>query len=138
MRSLNRSTKIGVALTVVAVAAVVALWFTNTESLDFPFEVITQDVQPGDTVEIDLGDRSCAPNSVILYRPSGLGRWQETHVSGRRDIRRWYEISTRTYAEIAECRTADTWEVPIPDNIGWSRIAVCATDNDCAEINIGQ
>lgn len=138
MRSLNRSTKIGVALTVVAAAAVVALWFGNTESLDFPFEVITQDVQPGDTVEIDLGDRSCAPNSVILYRPSGLGRWQETHVSGRRDIRRWYEIDTRSYDELSICRPAGTWEIRIPDDIGWSRIAVCASDNDCAEIDLGQ
>jgi len=138
MRSLSRSTKIGVALTVVAVTAVVGLWFTNTESLNFPFEAITQDVQPGDTVEIDLGDRSCAPNSMILYRPSGLGRWQETHVNGRRDIRRWYEISTRSYTELSICRPAGTWEFTIPDDIGWSRIAVCSLDDDCAEINLGQ
>jgi hypothetical protein len=49
------STKIRIALTMVAVAAVAALWFGNTESLDFPFDVITQDVQPGDTVEITIG-----------------------------------------------------------------------------------
>jgi hypothetical protein len=75
---------------------------------------------------------------VIFYRPSGLGRWQETHVNGRLDIRRWYEVDTRSYDEILVCRTGGTWQVPIPDDIGRSRIAVCATDNDCAEINIEQ
>ena len=129
-----------VGLLVLLLAVPTVLWFGNTESLDFPFSVPGAPVRPGVSVAVDMGDRVCAPNIEIVYRPSRLGRWQETHVNGRTDFRRWWETSNREYFKNLDCAIGGEgeWIVTVPADVTSNRIAICGLDNDCVEIAIDQ
>lgn len=110
---------------------VAVLWFANTEALDFPYQDEAIQLTPGESAEVEID--GCLPNIGIRYRPSAFGRWQETHVNGQRDIRRWWDISSRSYDHTLACRSGP-WVVSIPDDLVSDHFAICGSGNDCVEI----
>lgn len=108
------------------------LWFSNTESLAFPHQDEPLRLAPGETIELEVD--GCLPNSAIRYRPTVFGRWQETHVNGKRDIRRWWVLSRREYTEVLVCRDGP-WVVHVPDDLVSNHFAVCGLSNsNCVEV----
>ncbi len=124
---------------VVAVAAAMvllaisALWFGNTESLEFPFQDEPLQLAAGETAEVDTGG-VCPPNTVITYRPSHFGRWQQTHVGGELKIRQWWAVSTQEFFSTLQCRIGP-WLVSLPDDLVSDRLALCGLGaENCVEI----
>ena len=120
----------GVSATFIVLAAA-GLWFGNTKSLNFPYEARGA---PGEALEIDI-DGKCPPNRNIVYRQSGLGRWQQTHVNGRPDVIHWYELGNRSYDEELDCRSGP-WSVSIPMDVTSSPIAICDLGSRCVKVDI--
>lgn len=118
------------------VLAAAVLWIANTRSLDFPHQDEIIVLAPGESIEIER-EAICAPNSVIRYEPSFFGRWRQTHVNGRDDVIRWYDIGSRSYDQILPCHLTP-WVVGVPDDAPPGRIAVCnfTSSTDCVQIRV--
>ena len=131
----KRALAIGTAL---AVLAVVGLWLLNTRSLEFPYQDDVPTLAPGESITIE-SDRPCVPNSVIRYEPSFFGRWRQTHVNGRPDIVRWYDIGSRSYSSIEPCIDGP-WVVTAPQDAPDGRIALCdfTSERECVQIRVEQ
>lgn len=127
--------KLTIAVVVAALVVVGVLWFGNTESLEFPYQDDAIRLAPGEVAEVDIGG-DCQPLGRIVYRPSFFGRWQETHTNGVADIRRWWEISVRSYSSTLECIPGPL-NIVIPDGVTTDRIAVCGLGTGhCVEIAV--
>lgn len=111
------------------------LWFTNTASLDFPIQDEPLRLAPGETAEVDLGG-ACPPNTVITYKPTRFGRWQQTHVNGQRDLIAWWSIRSREYFSTLECRIGP-WPIELPEDVIGDRVALCGLGTgNCVEIRV--
>ena len=127
------------ALAIVGALVVIAatgLWVYNTRSLDFPYQDEILVLAPGESVDIER-DHPCAPNSVIRYEPSFLGRWRQTHVNGRSDVIRWYEFGSRSYVSVQPCNSGP-WTIAIPEDSPAGRMALCdfTSSRECVQIRV--
>ncbi len=132
-RHLPRKLVAGVVV-VVALAAGFLFW-GNTESLSFPTFFHADPVSPGGVAVVRIDEGHCTAPLFVLERKSLFGRWQQTHVGQNRDVRQWWQISTRTLNSNMPCHIGPL-EVVIPADITWSPVAVCDIDSSCVLIQV--
>ena len=115
-------------------AIIVGLWWGNTRTINFNVASPPTPAAPGATVDVAY-DGFCAQATTVVYQPSRLGRWQQTHVGGIPDVRRWYEVRSREHFPGMGCPIGGPWRIEIPEDVDSDRIAVCGlASNDCVEI----
>ncbi len=112
------------------------LFWGNTDSLSFPEYLHADPVAPGELAAVEIDGRHCVGPLGWMERKTLFGRWQQTHVGQKREIRHWWQISIREGSSNSICLGGPVIEVPIPADITWSPVAICTLDLTCVLVEI--
>ena len=142
-RPRGRTAAAVVSVALLACAAAVGVFWSNTESL-----TIVEDAgpfQPGEALEIELSapdEGECGPSFEHLYRRTALGRWRLTHTSD--DGQAWARhdrglLSLGSWDDFSPlpCSLQELAPFTVPEDITWSPIVACShSDANCVEISV--
>ncbi|MGI9600670.1 MAG: hypothetical protein ACR2QE_02215 [Acidimicrobiales bacterium] len=123
------------ATVIVAVCVVAAaLWFDNTSDPDFYTQTAIPVGTPGETVAVATTDEGCLGPFITWQRRGLLGRWQQTHYNGIRDVVPWYDLRSREYFSDLSCPLDGARQLQVPDDIDLGLVAACTIDDRCVQV----
>ncbi len=125
-----------VAVLAVCLAGAV-LWLENTSDPAFLPQPSIPVTEPGAAVTVVTSDGGCTAPFVTWRRRGLLGRWQQTHVDGERDVIPWYNTRRHSVASPMPCVPFPrTLEVPV--DIDYGLVAACTIDDRCVQVIVAE
>ena len=121
-------------LVVVCVAAA-GLWVHNTSDPSFHAQVAVPVATPGASVTVAATDEACLGPFITWRRRGLLGRWQQTHYQGVRDVVPWYDTGDREHVSDLGCSTGPV-ELVVPTDIDRGIVAACSIHDHCVKVTV--
>lgn len=111
------------------------LWLSNTTDPTFLAQVAVPVTTPGATVTVATTDGECVGPFITWHRRGLLGRWQQTHYRGVRDVVPWWELGGRAYTSTADCPLGPV-DLVVPTDIDRGVVAACSIDDRCVRVTV--
>ena len=112
-----------------------AIWLDNTTEPEFYAQRSIPVTSPGHTVTVAAADGNCLGSFITWQRRGLVGRWQQTHYNGERDVVPWYDLSRRSYSSTMECSIGPA-ELHVPVDIDRGVVAACTIDDRCVKVTV--
>lgn len=115
--------------------AAAGLWLSNTTDPTFLAQVAVPVATPGGTVTVASSDGECLGPFLTWHRRGLLGRWQQTHYQGERDVVAWYQLGARELTGDLACSPGSV-ELLVPVDVDRGVVAACSIDDRCVQVTV--